>query len=90
MKRVAMVLAVAAIAGGCESDTGGTLSDALCADIKSGINPMQMFAGMRDRYDTGADMAEDTFGHALVGCPEIFDDPDNPWTVFYAGHGMRP
>lgn len=56
---------------GCSDDTSDTpVSDAFCADLRAGLTVMNIYQGVKDRYDSPAAFAEVAYGHAAIGCPD--------------------
>jgi hypothetical protein len=55
---------------GCADKGSDTpASDAFCADLRSGLTIMNIYGGVRARYDSPADFAQVAYGHALISCP---------------------
>lgn len=62
---MAVVLAV-----GCSTKSDTPVSDAFCADLRSGLTVMNIYGGVKAKYPTPADFADAAYGHVKIGCPE--------------------
>lgn len=73
--RALLVVAVVALAvAGCSSpqkspETGMSLSEAFCSDLKAGNSPLQIW-GAASGSKSPKEMADSTYGYVAVSCPD--------------------
>lgn len=82
---VTLLLALAACGGG--SDTPA--SDAFCRDLRSGLTVMNIYQGVKDRYDSPAEFADVAYGHAKIGCADQLTTNEGLRT-FLEAWGINP
>lgn len=64
-------------------------SEALCADLRSGLTPLQIYGAVRGDYENPRDFADKAFGMVATSCPELLKS-NEALRVWLGNWGIDP